>query len=245
MSQGARQSELYASESASAEPVSAAERLAWRLGKKVDSVTLTNNRCTMLSWRRIRSRKFQVRLHHMFSDAPDNIIGAIRKMLEGDDSGRAEVRGFIRAHGSKIKETANGEKESSRRVICRPVGVKFDLREIHKEVNETYFNGSSTAAVTWGKALPRRAVKNLRFGSYSPEKNLITISRRLNARDIPRYMVQYIVFHEILHEMIGIKEGKGGRRRRLHPPEFRRRERQFRYLQKARQFMADRWGVKP
>jgi hypothetical protein len=61
--------------------------------------------------------------------------------------------------------------------------------------------------------------------------NVVVINRLLDSRRVPAYYLQYIVFHELLHEMIPIRR-RGGRWVH-HPVEFRRRERQFPAFERA------------
>lgn len=220
------------------------QRITQCLGHKVATLTVTDNRRNMISWRKLRGGKLNVRLHHMFLDAPPAILQKLRCLLDGDKTAREAIRAYIRSNQHRIR---SGHKQAdSRPRSCRrlkPVGQKFDLRDIYREVNEKYFASRSTAKVTWGPALSSKDPRNLRFGSYNTESNLITISRRLNAPDIPRNALCYIMFHEILHEMLGVERTESGRRR-IHTREFRRRERYFSDLQKVKEFFQQRWNVK-
>ena len=53
----------------------------------------------------------------------------------------------------------------------------------------------------------------------------------LDAPDVPRHVVEAVVHHELLHADMPPEIRNG--RRCFHTPEFRRRERQFRHLEKA------------
>jgi hypothetical protein len=48
---------------------------------------------------------------------------------------------------------------------------------------------------------------------------------------VPRYFVEYVVFHEMLHHMMPMPVKAG--RRELHPPQFREREQRFRHFTRA------------
>jgi hypothetical protein len=48
---------------------------------------------------------------------------------------------------------------------------------------------------------------------------------------VPRYFVQYIVYHELLHHLV--PEARVAGRTLLHPPEFQRREQDFQKLSQA------------
>jgi hypothetical protein len=60
---------------------------------------------------------------------------------------------------------------------------------------------------------------------------LIRIHPALDQSWVPRYFVEYIVYHEMLHHVIPMPERNG--RRQLHTPEFRARERAFAHFERA------------
>jgi hypothetical protein len=98
--------------------------------------------------------------------------------------------------------------------------------------------------ITWGKAAGENAhpasncrrtrTASLQLGSYSYEDRLIRIHRVLDRPGVPRYVVESVVYHELLHADLPPVTRRG--RRYFHTPEFRRRERQFRHFERA-----DRW----
>ena len=60
----------------------------------------------------------------------------------------------------------------------------------------------------------------------------------LDARNVPRYYVEFVLYHEMLHAWMhkaGREEdrGNGKGRRLVHTPEFNRRERMFRDYARA------------
>lgn len=97
--------------------------------------------------------------------------------------------------------------------------------------------------MTWGAPVARRRVRRMRFGTYDYETGVITLNQRLNGRDIPLYMVEFVMYHEMLHEMLGAEVSKSGRRR-VHTKRFRDLEQAFPAYDKAMAFQKKRWGVK-
>ncbi len=220
------------------------DRLRQLLGEEV-RVKFTNNRRRMVSWQRSRDRAgLELRAHRMFAHASDDVevVTALAGLLSGCSEGRDRVRQFIRDNREQIEEPLL-KMPAARRIVLRPVGELYDLREVHRTVNDAHFDGKSTAHVTWGRALRRGRPKTVNFGSYDRDKNVITISRRLNAADIPRSMIEFVMYHEILHEALGFGETASGRRV-WHGAEFRRRERDFPQYAEARAFERERWGTK-
>ncbi len=73
------------------------------------------------------------------------------------------------------------------------------------------------------------------LGHYDPAHNAIIISRVFDHFRVPRYAVEYIVYHEMLHLKHPVKM-KGGRRC-VHSAEFRTEENLFPRLGEAKRFL--------
>lgn len=180
---------------------------------------ITNNSSTMMTLRKDPGGKSaRLRLHHMFLDAPPDVRRALIEWIrkpKAPDAG--EVLGaFIHGQREKIRP------RRWRTIYLRTRGRYFNLQRLFDEVNAAYFYGKITAKITWGKlsSWPRRSI---RFGSYMQQDNIIRIHPLLDQEFVPEYVVRYIVFHEMLHALLGVEEGPNGRRR-IHPPEFKRLE---------------------
>jgi hypothetical protein len=65
----------------------------------------------------------------------------------------------------------------------------------------------------------------MRFGAYLAAARLIRIHPALDQAFVPRYFVECIVYHELLHHVIPPVYCNG--RYQIHSPAFRRRERDF------------------
>ena len=167
----------------------------------------------------------QIRLHHMFLDAPSLVQEAlIRYVIAGERAASQVVGKYIEDNGFRIRAS---------RPVSRPLvtqGATHDLYVLYHAVNDKYFGGAVDALITWGRSgrpsttsTPRRSIK---LGSYSATERLIRVHPALDRPWVPRYFVSYIVYHEMLHHVIPSSQGSG--RRMLHPPIFLARERLFR-----------------
>ena len=114
----------------------------------------------------------------------------------------------------------------SRRPVIKPAGRHFHLGKIFARINENYFEGEVTAAITWGRHSARRRRRSIRLGSYRREQNLIRINPALDTGLVPPSVVEALVHHEMLHAVIPVRMGKDGRRV-VHGRDFRVRERKF------------------
>ena len=70
------------------------------------------------------------------------------------------------------------------------------------------------------------------MGSYSVEERLIRVHRSLDRTFVPRYFVEWIVYHEMLHQVHQAELVNG--RRQFHTPAFLADEARFEHYERAR-----------
>jgi hypothetical protein len=189
-------------------------------------LSITDNRHSIISHSR-QGNILRVRLHHMFLDAPASVQAAlVQYVVRGNRVASAFVGQYIEANLARLARRARG-------VPLVAKGERHDLLAIFQDLNERYFDGTVNALITWGRHATRRSERRatIKLGSYSAIDRLIRIHPVLDRRWVPRYFVQYVVFHEMLHNVIPHARGAG--RRMLHPPEFLEREREFRQYERA------------
>jgi hypothetical protein len=126
--------------------------------------------------------------------------------------------------------------EKGRRVLLRHRGRHFDLKEIFDDLNRRFFDGSVRAFVTWGRRTrASRRNRSIHFGSYNWERRLIRVHPALDRGFVPRYFLESIIFHEMLHAHLGVSAGKDGRRN-AHSALFRRLEHSWPGYERARRW---------
>src|SRR4029078_9779516 len=87
--------------------------------------------------------------------------------------------------------------------------------------------------ITWGPRTGRPRRRNsIKMGSYSVEDRVIRIHRSLELEFVPRYFVEWIVFHEMLHQVHDIKVKNG--RREFHSKAFLADEASFELYHEAK-----------
>jgi len=206
-------------------------RIRAHLAKGRVQVTLTDNRYTMISVRRIsKEKRFEVRLHHMFADADPVITRALARYIAENDADASRVLGdFIDANSDHVR----GRGRRAPAQVIFTAGENYDLRQIYDEINARYFDNRIEAAITWGARTGRPRRRNsIKMGSYSVEDRLIRIHRSLDRAFVPRFFVAWIVFHEMLHQVHDIRVKNG--RREFHSKEFLADEEQFADYDQAR-----------
>jgi hypothetical protein len=112
-------------------------------------------------------------------------------------------------------------------------GRHFDLREIFDRLNAKYFrNRLKKYTITWGQRRRRKPHSYIVFGSIQEEDRVIRIHPLLDREFVPKWYIDYVVFHEMLHAFVPDKYDRAGRRI-IHHEGFLNRERQFRHYTRA------------
>ncbi len=112
-------------------------------------------------------------------------------------------------------------------------GKTYDLADLFKKINRQYFNAElEQPRLVWSARSSAR-----RLGTYQPDADTISISRRLDSRDIPPVLVEYVLYHEMLHKKLGLKEING--RRYAHTAIFHKLEKQFEGYAQAERVMKE------
>ncbi len=199
-------------------------RLQLHLGTPL-MVSVTDNRQTMISCRRIGGI-LRARLHHMFLDADGDVVAALARYLVRRDRRASLLLGrYIEDNRIRIRPS------QPRAAQLRTVGDHHDLADLLSTVSRTYFGGDLDIAITWGKRPPRGRRRTIKMGTYSRDERLIRIHPALDRHWVPRYFMEYVVFHELLHHILPSPTIDG--RMLFHSPEFRDRERGFRHFGRA------------
>ncbi len=110
-------------------------------------------------------------------------------------------------------------------------GHFHDLADSFNRVNRCYFNNAMIQPhLAWSGRLSRR-----QFGSYSLVDDRIVVSSVLDHPEVPQYVVDFIMYHEMLHKHHGIQWNNN--RMHVHTPAFKRDERRFDLFKQAETFI--------
>ena len=183
---------------------------------------------------RLQNNHVDVRISDVLEDAPPLVLEALAEILltqvfrrrpspEARECYLAYV--FRPATRQRIEE-ARRERGSKR--LLPPRGRCYDLEEIFHRLNRRYFRGElPTPHLGWSLRRSRTVL-----GHYDSAHSMIVISRALDAPTAPRYLVEYLVYHEMLHMRYPVE--RKGQRRVMHSREFRQAEKRFPQFERAR-----------
>lgn len=133
-----------------------------------------------------------------------------------------------RAFWASVKETYLSR---ARRLSFEADGGSRNLKIVFNYVNSRYFSGRAPEPIlAWVSESPRR-----RLGFYFEPLRLLAANRILDSESIPRYVLEFVMYHELLHHL---SAGDGGRVRRVHhTKQFKAQERAFTHFEEAESWL--------
>ena len=166
-----------------------------------------------------------------FVTAPPQLIEALIEAALCTHGRRALalVRQYADSAGysQALKALSNGN-------LARPEEVKgkfYDLEASFSRVNQTYFDGTvERPHLTWNRTLTYR-----KLGHYQPNTDTVQVSLTLDNAAVPEFVLDYVMYHELLHKCLGIHYKNG--RRVAHTSRFRTEEKKFQRYTEAVEFI--------
>jgi len=186
---------------------------------------------------RLREGKLFVRLSDLLEGAPESVLRAISHILLAkmyrkpiDRGQAARYRKYVASH-EIVRKAHLVRQMRGRKRLHSPRGHVYDLEALFEDLNARFFHGLlARPRMSWSQSKTRRIL-----GHYDPAHNAIIISRVFDHFAVPRYAVEYIVYHEMLHLKHPVK--LRGSRRCVHSAEFQEEEKQFPRLAEANAFL--------
>lgn len=120
--------------------------------------------------------------------------------------------------------------------LHQPEGQIYNLTQIMQNIAEQYsyvfgdYFTNNSPILRWS---PRTSFR--RFGYYRKQDHSITISKSLDQVNVPEYVIDYVVFHELLHAFLGIPIRNG--KQCGHDSKFHQYEKLHPFLEKANIFL--------
>ncbi len=207
------------------------------LGTDAVEVRYTDNATVMISFRTLPDRII-IRLNGMFRDAPPDVLDAVadftRRRLPAERRMKADriIRSYINTHQTEINRPRR-----KRRTPISAQGHYWNLEEVFRRVNEAYFEGKQRCRVGWSRGFNRTQMGCWRAPEGDSEIGTIRVNRLLDSPDVPQFYMDYLMYHEMLHDRLGVR--RTGARRSIHPPEFARLEKRHPDYGRAKKWAAE------
>ncbi len=185
---------------------------------------------------RLEGGQARVRISDAFAGAPLAVLEAAAQVLLA----RAYRIRPPAAAAERFRQYCLQSSTRRRLAIARrrwqpPVrreGQYFQLEALFEQLNQRYFAGRLRRPELCWSRRPWR----VQMGLYDPVLRRITLNCRLDSPAVPAFVVQYVLYHEMLHMCCPTRVARCGFR--PHSARFRRRERRFADYERARQWLA-------
>jgi len=128
---------------------------------------------------------------------------------------------------SVIEASNQARRSRGYKITTGPQGAVYDLSELYRNLNRRYFGGKLDQPIlSWSAGKTRRVL-----GHHDHVHGAIIISSTLDSEAVPKFVVEYVLYHEMLHVKHPPKVAGG--RTVYHGAAFRREERQFEGFEEA------------
>lgn len=169
--------------------------------------------------------RLEFKLSDDLSDAPDDVKRGVLSLLLCRVHGMPDARGdrhAIRAYKSYMSQRPRTARPHRGRKHIEPVGRHRSLLESYLRVTlDMGITPPTTPTLSWSQR-----VSFHRFGHWDEGHNAIVISQILDDPEVPEFVLDYVLWHEILHIVHPVKMGSGTKRI-VHSAAFYRDERKF------------------
>jgi hypothetical protein len=186
---------------------------------------------------RLREGQIFVSLSDLLEGAPESVIHAIAHILLAklyrkpiDAAQNLRYKRFTSSAAVTRQTELIRHARGSKRYLG-PNGRYFQLEEVFDSLNLRFFGGLlGRPELTWSEHLAKRSL-----GHYDAAHNTIVVSRVFDKPSSPRYALEYLLFHEMLHLKHPVR--MRGLRRCVHSSEFKVEEARFPQLNEALAFI--------
>jgi hypothetical protein len=176
---------------------------------------------------RLRSGRVYVRISDIFRTAPVDVHRALAFILVAKLLGKRtpDVHERIYREYSYtpqiLRASDIARRHRGRKKITSASGSMYDLNKMFDRLNRRFFEGRiEKPTLTWSLRRTRSIL-----GHHDGVHETITISKTLDAPDIPDWFVEFILYHEMLHIKHPARLIRG--RRYYHTQAFRAEEQRF------------------
>jgi hypothetical protein len=185
----------------------------------------------------LRNGEILASLSDLLEGAPESVIHAIahillaklyRKPIDATQNlryKRFSTSAAVTRQAELIRHTRGTKR------FFGPQGRYYNLEDVFDSLNLRFFGGLlGRPELTWSEHLAKRSL-----GHYDAAHNTIVVSRVFDRPSSPRYALEYLLYHEMLHLKHPVK--MRGLRRCVHSREFKAEEARFPQLSEAMAFI--------
>lgn len=203
------------------------ERFFRRVLKRPVSMTYTRNRRQLISFRDERGGTRRVRISDVFEKADADVWREIAFWMLDTHAHKLFAPGSPSKRYLDRAEVIRTLQARRPRHAEPPVkGAFIDLQKIFDDLNSRYFDDRCNSRIGWKRAPARKGTRSVQLGTFHADDNTILIHPVLDTNQIPRYVVEDTVYHEMVHWKLRGRHDAAGRRQ-IHSPEFHEEMRRY------------------
>lgn len=169
--------------------------------------------------------------HEGFIHAPQDVLESLVQSLHHPQNTAhvARIRTYADSH--EFIRYARQLATSRLEMHSQSSGLYQNLQTIFERVNGRYFdNQLQMPQLSWSTSLTYR-----KYGHYQPSTDSLMLSVSLDDAKIPEYVLDFVMYHELLHKHLGFYSRNG--RRISHHTEFRKHEIMFPQYEQAQIYL--------
>lgn len=178
----------------------------------------------------LNGQQLKLTINECLLRAPTGIKKEVlQAALNGNNQSKKMLRSYCSSPGYQGMDLLiRGDKHSRG---SSPKGTYANLNESYMRVNRDYFNNElEKPQLAWSQKRNHR-----QLGSYSAQTDTVIISRAFDQAGVPEYVLDFIMYHELLHKKLGIKKANSGRYN--HNKKFKDFEKQFLHYDGANEWL--------
>jgi predicted metal-dependent hydrolase len=187
---------------------------------------------------RLNEGRLTIRVSDIFTDAPPEIYHSLAQILLGklygkkiDQSHHQTYRTFILTDIIQERARVVRTNRSRLRGAKGAQGRHVDLSQMFDRLNAEYFSNTlHKPHISWSAKKTRYVL-----GRFDSTHNTIFISRVFDSQEVPLYVAEYVMFHEMLH--VKHQSRVAASRLIVHTPEFKNEEKRFAQFEQARAWL--------
>lgn len=186
---------------------------------------------------RVRGGRVYVRISDIFKNAPLEVHRSLAFVLVAKLLGKQTPDAFERRYRAFagtpqiLRASDIARRRRGRKIISTSRGRVYDLDKLFARINGRFFDDAiQKPTLTWSQRRTRRIL-----GHHDAAHDTIVISKTLDARDVPEWFVEYVLYHEMLHIKHPARIING--RRYYHTNAFRADEQRFPHYEAAQDWL--------
>lgn len=209
----------------SSNPIARLQNFLEKGVKKPVFLQLNRNKKTLVSVQKER-HMVHLSLHRTLLEAPLSVWEDLLRFIKGKKEA-THLKNYLHNIAPPVTHVPQESLQTQ--------GAVWNLDELYKEVETTHFSNPLSLSITWF-GLVEKKKRSIQLGLFDYSSRLIKIHRLLDQTSVPKFIVLYVIFHEMLHAVVPVKIQENGRRA-IHSAAFKAKERLYPDYDKANQWI--------